>query len=63
MFRKLLDRLKYSDSPWYYELTLGWFYNSKLYWHCYYKHSKRHKDELARVKASVIQHRKDVLGK
>jgi len=56
-------RLKYSDYPLWYNLTIGLIVDSKLYWHLYYKHSKKHKDELKKIRESVLQRRREIIGK
>lgn len=61
--RNFYYRLKYSDYPLWYNLTIGLVVDSKLYWHLYYKHSKKHKADLKAVHDGVLKHRMEIIGK
>ena len=39
------------------------FYNSSFWYHIYYKHTKKHKEELAAVRKGVLDRRKEIIGR
>ena len=57
------ERLKYSNYPLWYDLTLGLWYDSKLYFHLYYKHTKKHKAELKAIHDNIMEVRKKAIGR
>jgi hypothetical protein len=61
--RQFYYRLKHSGYPLWYNLTVGIIVDSRLYWHLYYKHSKKHKSEMNAVRERVLKHRMKILGK
>lgn len=40
-----------------------YIYNTSWWFHIYYKHTKQHKDDLKRVKESVLAVRKRAIGR
>ena len=60
---KYFKRIKYSDYPLWYNLTLGMWYDSPIYFHVWYKHTKKHKDELQKVTDEVMAIRKRIIGR
>lgn len=57
-------KLKFNNNyPLWYNLFWGPIINSKLYWYLYYKHSKKHKNELKKTYDSVRKRRKEIIGK
>ena len=53
-FGRVFDRLK--------RLVIC-LYNSKIWYHTYYKHTKRHKAELKAVHDGVLKRRKEIIGR
>ena len=44
-------------------ILINKFYNSIIYHHLYYKHTKRHKKDLNKVRNDVMKRRKEIIGK
>ena len=44
------------------ELVAVKMFNSWLYFHLFYKHTKRHKEEMRAIKARVLKRKKEILG-
>jgi len=40
-----------------------WLVNSKLWFHLYYKHTKKHKKEIKDIRDGALKFRKEMLGK
>lgn len=40
----------------------NWYYNSWLYFHLWYKHTKKHKEELEKITKEVLKVRKKAIG-
>ena len=40
-----------------------WIVNSKWWFHLYYKHTKKHKQEMTAIRNRVLKVKKEVLGK
>jgi len=40
-----------------------WLVNSKVWFHLYYKHTKKHKNEMKAIRKGVLRHKREVLGK
>lgn len=57
--KKMLKRIK--DS--FYKLKQKYYYNSWWYFNIYYRHTKKHKEDLRKITEHVLKVRKETIGR